>query len=180
MSVPCGTVRDRLPSYLEDALGAEDRREFREHFASCEACRDEIARIEPSLLFMRVIPEEVASEDVSRILSGVRAGIALAETERRVGRSRGRIRRRAGALASAAALAALTLVVPGGGPAARHPREAVAAVPILAAPAPGFSPVTQPATSGTFPADATIYDWNPGAASEEPRVVWIVDRSLDI
>jgi hypothetical protein len=28
--------------------------------------------------------------------------------------------------------------------------------------------------------DATIYDWNPGAGREEPRVVWIVDRGLDI
>jgi len=26
--------------------------------------------------------------------------------------------------------------------------------------------------------DATIYDWNPGGG--QPRVVWIVDRSLDI
>jgi len=28
------------------------------------------------------------------------------------------------------------------------------------------------------PGDATIYDWNPGGG--QPRVVWIVDRSLDI
>jgi hypothetical protein len=28
--------------------------------------------------------------------------------------------------------------------------------------------------------DATVYDWNPGAGREEPRVVWIVDRGLDI
>lgn len=31
---------------------------------------------------------------------------------------------------------------------------------------------------GNLPADATIYDWNPGGG--RPRVVWIVDRSLDI
>jgi hypothetical protein len=31
---------------------------------------------------------------------------------------------------------------------------------------------------GNLPADATIYDWNPGGG--QPRVVWIVDRSLDI
>ena len=30
------------------------------------------------------------------------------------------------------------------------------------------------------PAEATVYDWNPGAGREEPRVVWIVDRGLDI
>jgi hypothetical protein len=37
----------------------------------------------------------------------------------------------------------------------------------------------EPAGSkGNLPADATIYDWNPGGG--QPRVVWIVDRSLDI
>jgi hypothetical protein len=28
--------------------------------------------------------------------------------------------------------------------------------------------------------ESTVYDWNPGAGREEPRVVWIVDRGLDI
>ncbi len=28
--------------------------------------------------------------------------------------------------------------------------------------------------------DATVYDLNPGAGREEPRVMWIVDRGLDI
>ena len=28
--------------------------------------------------------------------------------------------------------------------------------------------------------DATVYEWSPGAGREEPRVVWIVDRGLDI
>ena len=131
--------------YLEDALAAGDRRELREHFASCEDCRGEIARI--------------------------------AETERRVGRSRGRSRRRLAAMASAAALAAMTLVLPGSG---RRPVESLAKAPHVAAPAPGFAPAAQKAPTTTFPAAATIYDWNPGTASQEPRVVWIVDRSLDI
>jgi hypothetical protein len=40
---------------------------------------------------------------------------------------------------------------------------------------PGAAPQTGAvkASSG-----ATVYDWNPGAG--EPRVVWIVDGSLDI
>jgi hypothetical protein len=33
---------------------------------------------------------------------------------------------------------------------------------------------------GTPSSDSTIYDWNPSAGREEPRVVWIVDRGLDI
>ncbi len=163
--------------YLEDALAAGDRRELREHFASCEDCRGEIERIEPSLLFARISPDEVSSEDVLSVLAGVRAGIALAETERRVGRSRGRSRRRLAAMASAAALAAMTLVLPGSG---RRPVESLAKAPHVAAPAPGFAPAAQKAPTTTFPAAATIYDWNPGTASQEPRVVWIVDRSLDI
>lgn len=40
-----------------------------------------------------------------------------------------------------------------------------------------FGEASGPA-KGNLPADATIYDWNPGGG--QPRVVWIVDRSLDI
>jgi hypothetical protein len=79
----------------------------------------------------------------------------------------------------------MTLLLPGS---ARRPADAVAAPIAASAPAPavvfpagrGFSPASEKAPAATFPADATIYDWNPGAASEEPRVVWIVDRSIDI
>jgi hypothetical protein len=43
-----------------------------------------------------------------------------------------------------------------------------------------FSPFAEASAPGgqKLPADATIYDWNPGGG--QPRVVWIVDRSLDI
>ncbi|MEP7131894.1 MAG: anti-sigma factor [Acidobacteriota bacterium] len=45
-----------------------------------------------------------------------------------------------------------------------------------------FSPFAEASAPGRqrqkVPADATIYDWNPGGG--QPRVVWIVDRSLDI
>jgi anti-sigma factor RsiW len=176
VSVLCRALRDRLDDYLADALTADDRRELREHFASCEDCVNEIARIEPSLLFARIPADEISSEEVLTVLTGVRAGIALAETERRVGRSRARSRHRLAAMSSAAALAAMTLVLPG---ADRRP-EAVATASAVVTPAEGFVPAAQKAPSATFPADATIYDWNPGGPSEEPRVVWIVDRSLDI
>jgi anti-sigma factor RsiW len=180
VSVACAELRERLPRYLEDALPIDERRELREHFASCDRCAGEIAQIEPSILFARVPPEEVSAADVLSVLAGVRAGITLAETERRVGRSRGRSRRRLAAIASAAALAAMTLVLPGGGPADRRPVESVARTAPVAAPATGFAPAAAKAPAAKFPSDATIYDWNPGTASQEPRVVWIVDRSLDI
>jgi hypothetical protein len=40
-------------------------------------------------------------------------------------------------------------------------------------------PAVSPAGSipDTTDSGATVYDWNPGG--DEPRVVWIVDRSLD-
>jgi hypothetical protein len=81
-------------------------------------------------------------------------------------------------MASAAALAAMTLVVPGSG---RRPEGPAATAPPRAeAGGGGFAPAARHGEDRTFPADATIYNWNPGAGIEEPRVVWIVDRSLDI
>jgi anti-sigma factor RsiW len=172
----CETVRDRLAGYLEDNLIAADARAVREHVAACPACRDDAVARDPSLLFARAGSEEVSSEDVAAVLAGVRAGLALRKTERKLGS--GRSRRRLGATAAAAALAAMVLVLPGSG---RRPAETLTvATPAPAAAAPGFSPAGAASPGGTFPADATIYDWNPGAGTEEPRVVWIVDRSLDI
>lgn len=176
MSARCDEVRALLPDYLEDALPADEIRVFREHLSSCDGCRDEVVSREPSLLFTRVVRDEVSSEDVARVLSGVRTGIALHEAERKLSRSSGR--RRRAALASAAAVAAMTLLLPG---AARRPARTglMAVSPPVETAAPGFAPAAR-GSSRTFPADATIYDWNPGAGVEEPRVVWIVDRSLDI
>lgn len=178
MNGGCGELSRRLPEYLEDALTVEEERSMRAHLSSCDACRDEIGTVEPSLLFARVGREDVTPEDVARVLAGVRAGIVLAETERKLGLARSRRRRRLAGMASAAAVAAMTLFLPGSG---RRPTETPTAVsPSVDHAAPGFSPAARGERSGTFPADATIYDWNPGAESREPRVVWIVDRSLDI
>jgi anti-sigma factor RsiW len=177
VSPACQQVRGRLPEYLDDALVAGDARAVREHLATCGACRDDLAATEPTLLFARVSPEDVSPEDVRRVLEGVRTGVALKESERKLALGRARRRSRIAAMASAAAVAAMTLALPGSsrrtGPAPVAARPAVS-------PASGFSPAARTAPSAMFPADATIYDWNPGAGTEEPRVVWIVDRSLDI
>jgi len=54
----------------------------------------------------------------------------------------------------------------------------VAGVPALPdRPLSPFAEASGPAKR-KLPGDATIYDWNPGGG--QPRVVWIVDRSLDI
>jgi len=174
----CEQVRGHLPEYLDDVLPAGDARALREHLAACGACRDDLASTEPTLLFARICGEEVSPEDVLRVLTRVRAGIALKETERKLALGRARRRSRVAAMASAAAVAAMTLMLPG---TARRTGPARPAAPSSAgARAPGFSPAARTAPPATFPADATIYDWNPGAGSDEPRVVWIVDRSLDI
>ena len=55
---------------------------------------------------------------------------------------------------------------------------APAAVPESAGPVSPFAEARGPVRGQKLPADATIYDWNPGGG--QPRVVWIVDRSLDI
>ena len=89
------------------------------------------------------------------------------------------------AIAAFAAAVALTLLVPAA-PARRAPRDAVATQGGPAARS--FAPASNKRPAGellpkaggtkTYPADATIYDLGSGAG--EPRVVWIVDRSLDI
>ena len=59
---------------------------------------------------------------------------------------------------------------PGAGAPAAAPESAGAVSP--------FAEARGPVRGQKLPADATIYDWNPGGG--QPRVVWIVDRSLDI
>lgn len=178
MSARCDGVRERVAAYLNDALPTGQVRDFREHLSSCDGCRDAVVSREPSLLFTRVARHEVSPEDVARVVSGVRTGIALQEARRKLDLARSSGRRRRAALASAAAVAVMTLLLPG---MSRRPvpTAATAVSPPAETAAPGFAPATR-GSSRTFPADATIYDWNPGAGVEEPRVVWIVDRSLDI
>ena len=178
MSAACGQVRAKLPGYLDDALPAAEARALRGHLVACGACRDDLASTEPALLFARVSPEEVSPEDVRRVVEGVRTGVALREAERKLARGRARRRSRVAAMASAAAVAALTLMMPGSSRSTGEPP--IAARRTVSSPSPGFSPAGRTAPPATFPADATIYDWNPSAGTEEPRVVWIVDRSLDI
>ena len=178
MSPACAQARGRLPGYLDDELTVVDARALRGHLAVCAACREDLAATEPTLLFARVSPEEVSPEDLRRVVEGVRTGVALKEAELKLARGRAQRRSRIAAIASAAAVAAMTLMMPGSSRSTVEPP--IAARPPAASPARGFSPAARTAPTATFPADATIYDWNPGAGTEEPRVVWIVDRSLDI
>ncbi|MDQ2869193.1 MAG: zf-HC2 domain-containing protein [Acidobacteriota bacterium] len=207
MTPRCDETRARFDGYLQEALSREERSDVRGHLAACEACRREASRVHPEILFALLPAEAVSAQDAARILDGVRSGIALKAAERRV-RPSTRHGRRLGATAAAAAAAvfiAVTLSNPspaslrasrapaapsdpsvrGGNPASALESVSSREESPADAPAPEisnrpFSPFAEASAPGgqKLPADATIYDWNPGGG--QPRVVWIVDRSLDI
>ena len=182
MTAICGIVREGLGDYLSDALPSPQRRILRDHLAACPECREAAVARDGSLLFARRIADDVSPEESAGILASVRTGVAHIEAERRLAR---RARRARPAAAAAAAAALLALLVP----AVRGRRETRAAhspvavhetVPTAVATAQtGLEPAAAPAETGA-PSTATVYELSPGAGREEPRVVWIVDRGLDI
>jgi hypothetical protein len=181
----CGILRGSFEDYLADALPTPQRRILREHLAACAECRGLAVEKDPTFVFARAVRDEVTPEEAAKILSAVKTGVALMETEKRIRSTR---RRLAGATAAAAAVAALVLLLPGarpGGGNAAPPAGTEASLAKPLAPAPpssdaALSAAALPADSAAPAGDATVYDWNPGAGREEPRVVWIVDRGLDI
>lgn len=177
MSPACPQVRAQFAAYAAEALASPERRAVREHLALCGPCREEAAAVDPTLLYAAGGPiEEVSAADRERILQGVRAGVALKQAERRLVKPK----RRAAAVAAVAAVALLTLALPGGPErltGTRTGEPAAAAKAVTPAARSGF------AKAAAAPADgvgATVYEIAPGAGPNEPRVVWIVDRSLDI
>jgi len=85
----------------------------------------------------------------------------------------------------AAAVTLLALTIPAGSRRDTRVASAPAAspVPTRAAAGPAAAGMAEAALpqEAAAPADgATVYELNPGAGREEPRVVWIVDRGLDI
>lgn len=182
MSRICSILRESFDDYLGDALPAPQRKMLREHLAGCAECLAAAAAKDVSFVFARPMPEDVAPDETARILAGVRAGVGHIQTERRIAAA---TRRRFAGVAAAAAVALLVLTIPGGSDARREPE--IAALP---APAPadseqttvssGIAPAGLPADAAAPSSGATVYDLNPGAGRGEPRVVWIVDRGLDI
>jgi hypothetical protein len=181
----CPIVREGLADYLGERLPAPQRRILREHLAVCGECGELAAAQDASLVFARPTPpEDVSAEETASILASVRTGVAHIEAERRIRSSRPG-RHRMGRVAAAAAVVLLALTIPAGS--RRDSRVASAPapppVPTNTADAPsgtGLSAAALPQESAA-PADgATVYELNPGAGREEPRVVWIVDRGLDI
>ncbi len=177
MTAICGILRESFEDYLLDALPSPQRRILREHLDACPECRELAAARDVTFLFARPLREAVSAGEAEQILSTVRTGVALLEAERRIGRG---VRRRTGGVAAAAAVVALVLAMRGG-PAPRAPEVAVLPTPPAAAESEPtvLGPAALPAEASPS-SSATVYDLNPGAGREEPRVVWIVDRGLDI
>ena len=186
MTFSCGEARVRFESYAADGLAAEERRAVRGHLALCAACREAAAARDPLLVFASASAAPALPQDPGRVLAAVRAGIALRQAQERL--KAPPARRRVGALASAAAALALTLLAPG---ALEFRAPSASALPPAGREAakssvvPAANPVPSPDVfekagrgAGKSPTDATIYELNPGAG--QPRVVWIVDRSIDI
>jgi hypothetical protein len=180
VSVICGILRESFGDYLADRLPAPQRRILREHLTACDGCRAAAAGKDASLVFARPFAEDASPDETAAILASVRTGVSHIETERRLAGA-GPGRRRAAVAAAAAAVALLALTVAGGS--AR--REPVAALPVALEATPllesaGVEPAALPAEAAAASSNATVYDLNPGAGRDEPRVVWIVDRGLDI
>jgi len=178
MSAICPIVRSSFADYAADRLPAPQRRILRDHLAACRECRALATGRDASLLFARPFPAEaLPAADAARILGNVRTAVEFAQTEARIRRTS---RRRAtlSSAAAAAAFAALLLLAPGSG--SRRPPAVAVARPTPPAESPALSPAARPLAGEGISAEATVYDWNPGAGREEPRVVWIVDRGLDI
>jgi anti-sigma factor RsiW len=180
----CPIVRESLADYVGEHLPAPQRRILREHLAGCEECREAAAARDASLVFARPFAaEDVAPDEAASILASVRTGVGHIEAERRIRASRPS-RKRAVRVAAAAAVSVLALTIPAGSrrDARVAPAPAAPAVPtrVAAASSAGLAEAALPEEAASPSEGATVYELNPGAGREEPRVVWIVDRGLDI
>lgn len=192
MSLSCREALAALPGYAAETLDRGLRQSLRDHVAACGDCREVAVHADPGLLFTgsaRISP--TTDEEVAQILAGVRAGIAWRQAERKLTGDRP-ARRRRGAAAAAAAVVALALLVPASTSRRAQPRavsnlaaprvpaqaQAQAQAQTLGPVVPAARPASPEVPASKFPADATIYDLSQGVG--QPRVVWIVDRSLDI
>ena len=182
MSSPC-LDELRMDSFLSDSLGRADRAAAADHVRSCADCRLRALEGDPAAVFRLALSPEpsVSDEETRQILENVRVAIAIRQASRRIERPAASwpgLRRTAAALA-AAALLSLTA----SSPMSRTSRRA-------ASPARGSSPAPsafvraaapERSDDALAPATATVYEWNPGANSpDDPKIVWIVDRSLDL
>jgi len=180
VTATCPVPAASIEAYRRDAVPEPERRALRAHLAACPACRDRAVAADPTLIFaLAPAPPPPDDAQARQVLENVRAALAVRSASRKVERAHGRQGLRAAAVVAAAALLALT------SSASRRPRAVAASVSRAARG--GFqdaaTKVVRPGAddSPSMPSSATIYEWNPGTASpDDPKIVWIVDRSLDL
>lgn len=182
MSALCPPVASLSEEYRADRLTEADRREFRAHLLACEECRRTAIRHDPAILFALASAPPVSDDAEARaILEHVKAALAVRDASRKLDRSASeRHGRRAAAAVGAAALIALTFSAP---LTRRRPPAVLASrAGISSRIRNAATKIVRPgADEPSLPSSATIYEWNPGAASpDDPKIVWIVDRSLDL
>jgi putative zinc finger protein len=178
----CPSVLALSDAYREDRLSREERRDFRAHLVSCDECRRMAMARDPAILFaLAPAPVDEGGEAEARaILENVRAALAIRDTSRKLDHSvSARHGRRTAAAVGAAALLALTFSAP---LTRRRPLPVSTAAAAPRGIRNAATKIVRPgADEPSLPSSATIYEWNPGAASpDDPKIVWIVDRSLDL
>jgi hypothetical protein len=175
----CRSLRGRWNAYAADRLAPADHRAFRQHIAACVSCQRAALEEDPVRIFAASRPEELAPEQARAILDNVRAAVAIRQASRRI---RPHSARRRSRQALAAASLALLALVPSLSYRRRPPAPVAdpRASEIAPEPSAQLPPVDGP--DAMVPASATIYEWNPtrAAGDDGPKIVWIVDRSLDI
>jgi len=62
----CDAIREQLSAYLDGELEAEEAEQVREHLASCEACRKELASLEELTGVLRALPRHKAPGEIER------------------------------------------------------------------------------------------------------------------
>jgi len=180
MNSLCPSADARIDAYLRELLPESDRRDLRAHLAECSGCRDRAIAADPAMIFAiaRPVPSDDAGDEARLVLENVKAALAVRSASRKIDRSHARHGLRAAAAVAAAVLIALT------SSSARRSRVAATAARATTR---NFqnaaTKIVRPGAdeSPSMPSSATIYEWNPGTASpNDPKIVWIVDRSLDL
>ncbi|MGH9440730.1 MAG: hypothetical protein ACRD16_00485 [Thermoanaerobaculia bacterium] len=174
-----------LGSFLSDELDRASRAAATEHLRACADCRLRALESDPAVVFrLALAPEPPVSEEESRqILENVRVAIAIREASRKIERpaAAGLGFRRSAAAFAAVALLSLTVSSPVTRRSAARPRISPASSLSSAPSAFARAAATERSDDTLSPATARVYEWTPRANSpDDPKIVWIVDRSLDL
>lgn len=166
----------------EDRLSGAESRALKEHLSGCRPCADAALRLDPTLLFAPLSvgaerPSRAESGEARRLAADVLSAIELERARRRLSPAAPRVALRA---ASVALLAGGLLALLRGSRPAPQPPSVVLRTPVRAE-----APVSAARDSAPLVIDdlrnreATVYQFA-STSSQEPNVVFVVDRNADI